>query len=139
MRLIERILRYGISGCIVAALFSLAVVALVRLLPAIGPVGAGIIAFCLAQPIGYATHRMISYPDAGLEPDETAKSRVRFVVTNLVGFVIATGGMALMTGILHRSYLWGIALNWALIPGANFAIYLFWVFNVRPWSKGELA
>jgi putative flippase GtrA len=66
MRLIERILRYGISGCIVAALFSLAVVALVRLLPAIGPVGAGIIAFCLAQPIGYATHRMISYPDAGL-------------------------------------------------------------------------
>jgi hypothetical protein len=139
MRLIERILRYGASGCTVAVLFSLAVVALVRLVPAAGPVGATIVAFCLIQPIGYAVHRMISYPDASLEPHEKAKSQIRFVVTNLGGFVITVGGMALVTDVFHESYLWGIALNWLLIPGMNFVIYLYWVFRVQSWSKREIA
>jgi putative flippase GtrA len=96
------------------------------------------IAFCLIQPVGYAVHRMISYPDAGREPDETARSRLRFVVTNLGGFVVAIGGMALVTSVLHQSYLWGIVLNWVFIPGMNFVIYLYWVFRVRSWPKTEL-
>jgi putative flippase GtrA len=138
IHLIERILRYGVSGCTVAVLFSLGVVAFVHLVPAVGPVGASMIAFCLIQPIAYAVHRLISYPDAGLEPDEAAKSRLRFLVTNLAGFLIAIGGMALVTEVFHQSYLWGIVLNWVLIPGMNFVIYLFWVFGVRSWSKREL-
>jgi putative flippase GtrA len=136
--LIERILRYGVSGCAVAVLFSLGVVALVHLVPAVRPVGASMIAFCLVQPIGYAVHRTISYPDAGLEPDTTANRRLRFVATNLGGFVIAVGGMAVVTEVFHESYLCGIVLNWVLIPGMNFVVYLYWVFRVRSWSRREL-
>jgi hypothetical protein len=139
MRLTERTLRYGASGCTVAVLFSLAVVALVRLVPAAGPVGASVIAFWLIQPVGYAVHRMISYPDASLQLPEKAGSRLRFVITNLGGLVIASGGMALVTDVFHQSYLWGIALNWLLIPAINFVIYLYWVFRVQSWSKREIA
>jgi putative flippase GtrA len=139
MRLVERILRYGVSGCTVAVLFSLTVVALVRLLPATGAVGASAIAFCLIQPVGYAVHRMISYPDSSVQLHEKAASRLRFVITNLGGFVIAIGGMALVTDVFHQSYLWGIVLNWLLIPGLNFVIYLYWVFRVQSWSKREIA
>jgi hypothetical protein len=128
--------RYGVSGGSVAVVFSLAVVVLVRFAPAVGPVAASMIAFCLVQPIGYVVHRTISYPDA--RPGGTMDRRLRFVLTNVAGFVIATGGMAVITGIFHESYLWGIALNWALIPAANFMIYLCWVFNVRSWPKREL-
>jgi putative flippase GtrA len=135
MRMTERVVRYGVSGGSVAVVFSLAVVVLVRFAPAVGPVGASMIAFCLVQPIGYVIHRSISYPDA---MGDKFDRRLRFVLTNGAGFVIATGGMAMVTGVFHESYLWGIVLNWALIPAANFMIYLCWVFNVRSWPKGEL-
>jgi hypothetical protein len=45
------------------------------------------------------------------------------------GFVISTGGMALVRGPLSDSYLWGFALTWMLIPAFNFVIYFMWVFQ----------
>lgn len=138
MRPVERIFRYGISGGAIALLFSVSIIGLVRFLPAVGPVGASLIAFCIAQPFAYATHRMVTYPDASSAPDEKSARRVRFVITNLGGLVVATGGMALVTRVLHSSYLWGIALNWVCIPGINFLIYLYWVFNVGSWSKRKI-
>ncbi len=134
----EQILRYGIAGSTVAVLFSGAVIVLVHVLPAAGPIGASMLAFCLIQPVGYLVHRLVSFPDAGTTVHEQNKSRLRFVIVNLGGFVIVTGGMALVTDVFHASYLWGIALNWALIPAMNFVIYLIWVFNVQSWSKRKL-
>ena len=69
---------------------------------------------------------------------EIHTQRLRFVITNLGGFVVATGGMALVTDVLHASYLWGIALNWVCIPGINFLIYLYWVFNVGSLSRRKI-
>jgi hypothetical protein len=42
--------------------------------------------------------------------------------------------MAIVTDVFHASYLWGIALNWVMIPIMNFLIYLYWVFDLRLWS-----
>jgi hypothetical protein len=38
--------------------------------------------------------------------------------------------MYAVTEIFDRPYLYGIALNWALIPATNYLVYLFWVFRV---------
>jgi hypothetical protein len=138
MHPVERVLRYGISGCTVASLFTLAVIALVNFVPAAGPVGASMIAFCAVQPIGYGVHRLVSYPDARAKPGEHVKQPVRFLVANAGCFVVATGGMAIVTDVFHASYLWGIALNWAMIPVINFLIYLYWVFDLRLWSGRRL-
>lgn len=128
---IERIVRYGISGGLVSLLFSMGVVGFVHILPAIGPVGATVLAFCVVQPIGYAIHRAFTFPDT--DPVATGgRARLgRFIVTNLGSIVVAAGDMALVTDVLHASYVWGIALNWVLVPCTSFVFYRFWVFEVR--------
>jgi putative flippase GtrA len=131
MAFVERILRYGFAGGLISAVFTSLVVLLVHLLPALGPVGASMLAFCLTQPIGYMIHRSITYPDAGPAQAHKSGRWLRFLVTNVIGLTVSSGAMALATHVYHASYLWGIALTWALIPAMNFVIYLTWVFNIR--------
>jgi len=131
MALFERILRYGFAGGLVSAVFTCLVVALVHLLPSIGAVGASMLAFCLAQPAGYLLHRSITYPDASQAPAHKSGRVLRFLVTNALGLAVTSAAMALATHVYHASYLWGIALTWALIPAMNFVIYLTWVFKTR--------
>jgi putative flippase GtrA len=129
MPLFERIVRYGVAGVLVSVVYALLVIAIVHALPKFGPVGDTAIAFLLAQPVGLLLHGTITYPETGQARIHLPKIGLRFVVTNTMGFAISIGGMALVTSILHDSYLWGIALTWAVIPAMNFVIYLFWVFR----------
>jgi putative flippase GtrA len=135
MILFERILRYGISGCLVSVVFSGLVVVLVRGGAAIGSVGDSMLAFCLVQPIGYLTHCTITYPDASLEGAQKPRSWMRFLLTNALGLAVTAAAMALVTHVYHASYLWGIALTWVLIPAMNFVLYLTWVFKIRLWGQ----
>lgn len=128
---IARIIRYGVSGVTISLFFSLAVIGFVRLSPRIGPVGATVLAFCVVQPIGYVIHRVVTFPDAAVGGARTRASLLRFFATNIGSLALATGGMAIVTGVLKASYLWGVALNWMLLPAINFTIYLFWVFKIR--------
>jgi len=136
---VERIVRYGFSGVLISLAFSLGVIGFVYILPQIGPVGASVLAFCVVQPIGYLIHRTLSFPDANLVATQTKASFGRFILTNLASLIVAAGGMALVTNVLRASYLWGIALNWVLIPSTNFLLYRFWVFKVRSQRGGSPA
>jgi len=133
---VERIVRYGVSGILVSLIFSLSVIAFVHIFPRIGPVGASVVAFCVVQPIGYLIHRAFTFPDSYLATARTGTSMGRFIFTNLGSVAIAAAGMAVVTNLLHKSYLWGIALNWVLIPCTNFLFYRFWVFEIRS-SRGR--
>jgi len=126
---IERIVRYGLSGSLVSLVYSLGVFGFVQILPAIGPVGASILAFCLVQPIGYAIHRTFTFPETYRGASEARPGLRRFILTNLVSLAIAAGGMAFVTDVLRAPYGWGIALNWILIPCSSFLLYRFWVFG----------
>jgi len=134
---VERIVRYGFSGGLVAIICSLGVVGFVHLLPQIGPVGANILAFCAVQPIGYVIHKTFTFPDTDIE--SRGSGLRRFILTNLASLAVSTAGMALVTNVLHASYIWGIALNWILIPSTNFLLYRFWVFKVRSQRGGSPA
>jgi hypothetical protein len=136
---IERIVRYGVSGVLVSLAFSLGVIGFVHLLPQIGPVWASVLSFCVVQPLGYVIHRTLTFPDTDDVATPPRASISRFILTNVTSLAIATGGMALVTNVLHASYLWGIALNWVLIPSANFLLYRFWVFKVRSQRGGNSA
>ena len=124
--LTERIMRYGVVGLAVSVAYSLAVVLVVQRFPTHNPTWASSIAFVVIQPIAYLAHRSIAFFDAVRDPFQP----LRFAVTTSSTFLIAIGGMYVVTEIFGRSYLLGIALNWALIPVTNFLIYLFWVFRV---------
>jgi nitrite reductase (NADH) small subunit len=122
----ERTLRYGIVGFAVSVAYSLAVVLAVHSLPAHSATLASGIVFAVMLPIAYLAHRSIAFFDAKADPFQP----LRFAVSTVSTFLIAVGGMYVVTEILGRSYLLGIALNWALIPAVNFLIYLYWVFRV---------
>ncbi len=126
--LAARIWRYGTVGLAVSVAYSLAVVLAVRLLPTHNPTAASAVAFAVLLPIAYLAHRSVAFSDAASDPLQP----LRFAVSTAATFLIAVGGMYAVTEIFGRSYLFGIALNWALIPAANFLIYLFWVFRVGP-------
>ncbi|HEY5210509.1 MAG TPA: methyltransferase domain-containing protein [Stellaceae bacterium] len=125
-RTLFRIVRYGFAGLAISIVYSLAVVVLVAGLRVAGPTAASVIAFILVLPIGYVTHRRVTFLDA--EPDPLMP--LRFAVTTAASFVVAIGGMYVVTDVLGKSYLLGIALNWLVIPAMNFLIYCLWVFRV---------
>jgi nitrite reductase/ring-hydroxylating ferredoxin subunit/putative flippase GtrA len=122
----ERTLRYGVVGFAVSVAYSLAVVLAVHSLPTHNATLASAIVFAVMLPIAYLAHRSIAFYDAPPDPFQP----LRFGVSTVSTFLIAVGGMYAVTEILGRSYLLGIALNWALIPAVNFLIYLYWVFRV---------
>jgi nitrite reductase/ring-hydroxylating ferredoxin subunit/putative flippase GtrA len=121
-----RTVRYGIVGLTVSVAYSLAVILAVRWSPTHNPTWASGVAFAAMLPIAYLAHRSIAFFDAAPDPFQP----LRFAVSTASTFLIAVGGMYVVTEIFGRSFLLGIALNWALIPAANFLIYLFWVFRV---------
>ncbi len=122
--------RYGVVSLVVSIAYSLAVVVLVHDLPTHNPVWASGVAFFVMQPVAYLAHRSIAFFDAVRDPFQPLRFAVTATSTFLIAVLIAVGGMYVVTDIYGRSYLLGIALNWALIPAANFLIYLFWVFRV---------
>jgi putative flippase GtrA len=134
---IERIVRYGFSGVVVSLAFSLGIAGFVHI--GVSPVGASVLAFCAVQPLGYALHKMFTFPDTATMATGARAGMRRFIITNLTSLAIATGGMALVTNVLRASYLWGIALNWILIPCTSFMLYRYWVFEVRSPDGGNSA
>ena len=125
IRLVERTLRYGAVGFAVSVVYSVGVVIVVGRLPTHNATWASVIAFAVMLPIAYLAQRHIAFFDAVQDRFQP----LRFAVTTSSTFLVAIGGMYVVTEIFARSYLLGIALNWALIPAANFLIYVFWVFR----------
>ena len=125
MNLVPRIVRYGIVGTIVSAIYSVAVIVFVEGYDLPSPTMASVLAFAIIQPAAYFAHRRVTFGDAAPDPLQPW----RFATTAVVTFSVATSGMYVLTEVLHRSYFIGIVLNWMLIPAANFLTCLIWVFR----------
>ncbi len=136
MNLPERVLRYGVAGAGTSIAYTSLVIFILHLRPRMAPTEAAVLAYLLAQPVGFLLHGTLTYPG-------TLKARIRllhigfrFLLTNSAGFCLSTGGMALVTMVWHGSYLWGLLLTWILIPAMNFVIYLAWVFRRAQPEQG---
>jgi putative flippase GtrA len=125
MGLFVRIARYGVVGTVLTVVYSIAIVAFVSGLHLPSPTLASILAYAVMLPLAYLAHRYVTFRDAAADPSQPW----RFAVTTTAGFVVSTGGMYWLNAVLGYSYYYGIGLTWALIPAANFAIYLVWVFR----------
>jgi putative flippase GtrA len=126
-----RLVRYGMVGIVISIAYSLCVMFFVSTAVVHSATWASVAAFIIILPIAYAGHRRITFFDVASDSFQP----LRFVVSAIFGFFISTGGMYVATNVFARSYLFGIALNWALIPAVNFAVYLIWVFRVGRCSK----
>jgi putative flippase GtrA len=124
-RLVGSIIRYGVTGLAISIVYSAGVVLLVALMGSESATLASVLAFIAVAPIAYAAHRYITFFDASRD----AWQPLRYAVTTTSSFLVTTVGMYVVTEVLGRSYLMGVALNWALIPAMNFVIYFIWVFR----------
>lgn len=133
-RLFRRVVRYAVVGVAISALYTLSVIFLVALLGVQSATLASVLGFIAVVPIAYAVHRYVTFFDATHDTFQP----VRFAVTTTSSFLVTTVGMYAVTEVFGFSYLIGIALNWALIPAINFAIYFVWVFRVAkpPFAAG---
>ena len=125
LAVLRRMVRYGCVGAGITVFYSLAVVALVRSLDPISPVWASVLAFIVTLPLSWLAHGRISFSD---RPRDVFQP-VRFACSTVSSFMIAVGGMYWITNIGGHHYLFGILWNWLVIPGMNFAGYMFWVFR----------
>lgn len=133
-RLFARVLRYGVVGLGISIVYSLAVIFLVDHVHMRSATWASVLVFAVMLPFAYAAHRRVTFFDAARDTFQP----VRFAVTTTSSFLVTTVGMYGVTEVFGLSYLIGIALNWALIPAINFAIYFVWVFRVAkpPFAAG---
>ena len=120
-----RVLRYGMVGLAVSLVHSLMIVACVYLLAPLSPTIASAVSFVILLPLTYVVHRDITFADRAGDRFQF----LRFATTTASSFTIAIGGMYVITELLHRSYLLGIAWNWLAIPGVNFLVFMIWVFR----------
>ena len=135
MSFFGRILRYAVVGTTISVIYSITVVTLVDGFYLPSPTIASMMAFAIMLPAAYVAHRYVTFSDTAPDPFQPW----RFVATATVSFAVATIGIYVLTEILGHSYYLGIALNWLLIPGANFLIYLIWVFRTGSPSIPELS
>jgi putative flippase GtrA len=129
---IRRMARYGCVGLVVSIFYSLLVIALVNLHLGLTPTMAVVAAFAVTLPIGYLVHGAVSFHDRPYDPMQP----LRFAISTTTNFTVMVGGMYWITEIAHQSYLFGIAWNWAIVPIANFTVYLLWVFRAEPAPDG---
>jgi len=122
---LRRVMRYGCVGLAISLLYSVVVIACMRVLHPISPTAASVVAFLTTLPISYLAHGRVSFSD---RPYDTFQP-LRFAFSTLTSFIVAVGGMYWITEIAGRSYLLGIVWNWLIIPAMNFLAYMFWVFR----------
>lgn len=125
--LLRRIFRYGVTGLTISILYSLAVVLCVWLVPVLSPTWASVLAFVVIVPFSYQAHRGISFGDRASGRGQ----QNRFYITTTSSFLVAVGGMYVITEIFALSFYFGILWNWMVIPASNFCIYNLWVFSGR--------
>lgn len=122
---LRRLARYGVMGVAVSLFYSLTVITLVASRTRLDPTLASVIAFVLTLPVGWLAHRGVSFAD---RPRDRLQP-LRYGLTTGASFAAAVGGMYVITRLAGLSFLLGIAWNWVIIPLANFAAYLMFVFR----------
>jgi putative flippase GtrA len=95
-KFLARVVRYGVVGFLISIVYSLAVVLIVEQFHMRDATTASALAFILVQPLAYLAHRRVTFFDATRD----AFQPLRFAVTTVSTFLVAIGGMYVVTGRL---------------------------------------
>lgn len=119
-----RLLRYGGVGIAVSVLYSGIVIAALSVFGMRSPTIASSIGFLVTLPVSFYAHRSVSFHEA--LPDR--RQAYRFALIAVASFIVAVGGMRVVTEVWKLHYVFGILIAWILVPATNFIINSLWVF-----------
>ena len=129
--LLSRFIRYGGVGATLAGFYSAIVLLGMKLFNSANPTLVATCAFLVTLLPSYVAHSYVSFNDRKADSSRP----LRFAASYTVSLLISVGGMFFITEIAGGDYRLSVALNWLLVPLANFTVYLTWVFR-RP--SGEM-
>lgn len=115
---------YGMVGITLTALYLCASLGL-RYLLSMPAQFASPTAFLLCVPIAYLAQSTIVFQSRWLN----AKQMMRFIVTMITGFAIATAAVPLLSWTLGLPEIISLLSVSLFVPIANFIIFRFWVFD----------
>jgi putative flippase GtrA len=118
--------RYFVAGSIVSFGYTITVILLVDQLGWFSPSSGSLVSFVLWTPASFLSHR-----DFTFRADEGAGSTAALKFVIVFGLRFAASGLAvlLVTDYLHLHYLFGLLVNWILLPAISYFVMRFWVFQ----------
>ena len=122
-----QLVRYGIIGLAITALGQ-AVYYILAESGTTSPLAAIAIAWVVGIVVGYFAHGWISFAGHG-ERDDHAAIGLRFVVVNLVGYLLNSFWVWLLVERLDGPTWWPILPNVALTPLMTFWLHRSWTFR----------
>ncbi len=121
----RRFTRFAVVG-VLATLTHVAVFTVCIEGPALEPVLANAIAFCVALLVGYALNRQWTFA-----PHAEHGRIWRYFVAQLVGLTESSAIVYVVVHIAGLSPYVGVALSVMLVPPVTFALNQYWVFRPR--------
>ena len=122
-----QLVRYGIIGLAITALGQ-AVYYILAESGTTSPLAAIAIAWVVGIVVGYFAHGWISFAGHG-ERDDHAATGMRFVVVNLVGYLLNSFWVWLLVERLDGPTWWPIIPNVVLTPLMTFVLHRRWTFG----------
>jgi len=122
-----QLVRYGVIGAAITALGQ-AVYYILAETRTTSPLVAIAIAWIVGIIVGYFAHGWISFAGHG-ERDDHAATGTRFVVVNLIGYLLNSFWVWLLVEHLGGPTWWPIVPNIALTPLMTFWLHRRWTFR----------
>ena len=118
--------RFAVVGLGATLLHVLVYAGLIELLAA-SPLLANTLGFAVAVNLSFVGHRHWTFK--GESPADARRSLMRFWLVALIGFLLNTAFVWLVTGPLGLAYGWAIPLIAGVTPLATFALSKLWAFR----------
>ena len=122
-----QLVRYGVIGAAITALGQ-AVYYILAETRTTSPLVAIAVAWIVGIIVGYFAHGWISFAGHG-ERDDHAATGTRFVVVNLIGYLLNSFWVWLLVEHLNGPTWWPIVPNIALTPLMTFWLHRRWTFR----------
>lgn len=120
-----QVLRYLVNGTLISIGYTLTVVSCMEWLKWQSPSISSGISFLIWTFIGYFVHRDFTFRFVG----ETLLPCIRFFLTIIIRFILSIASVELATSIFGLHYLYGILVNWVILPLITYYLMKLWVFG----------
>ena len=120
-------IRYGMSGAIITVFFSASYWAVAELLH-VDPMVSLTLTFLVFSLVSYVTHSLFSFRGHGARDRQHVRVG-RFVVVNIIGFLLNQFFVWLLVKHLGGPTWWPIVPFIAVTPWVTFVLHRKWVFN----------
>jgi putative flippase GtrA len=120
-----KIVRYFIAGVLISIGYTLTVVMMVEWTGWLRPSLASAASFAFWTPVSYYGHRDFTFRFEG----EDGAAAGKFLITFVLRLAASAGVVYVAVDLLAFHYLFGVFMNWIVLPLISYFVLKLWVFR----------